>query len=76
MTAHLSVRIYQYCAETHLHRYLAEVDLRYNHRVKLGVNDVQRADSALREIVGERLTYKTIDSKLGQLSSDGSVLVS
>ena len=27
---------YQHCKEKHLHRYLAEFDFRYNHRVKLG----------------------------------------
>lgn len=34
---------YQHCKENHLHRYLAEFDFRYNNRVKLGVNDEQRA---------------------------------
>jgi transposase-like protein len=28
--------IYQHCDEKHLHRYLAEFDFRYNHRVRLG----------------------------------------
>jgi transposase-like protein len=51
--------IYQHCAEKHLHRYLAEYDFRYNHRVKLGVNDIARTDAALRGIVGKRLTYRT-----------------
>jgi transposase-like protein len=51
--------IYQHCGERHLHRYLAEFDFRYNHRVALGVNDVARADHALRGIVGKRLTYQT-----------------
>jgi len=50
---------YQHCAEKHLHRYLAEFDFRYNARTKLGVNDVARADRALRGIVGKRLTYET-----------------
>jgi hypothetical protein len=27
--------IYQHCGEKHLHRYLAEYDFRYNHRVML-----------------------------------------
>ena len=52
--------IYQHCAEKHLHRYLAEFDFRYNNRVKLGVNDVNRADNALRGVVGKRLTYRTV----------------
>ena len=28
--------IYQHCGKQHLHRYLAEFDFRYNHRIKLG----------------------------------------
>ena len=50
--------VYQHCAEKHLHRYLAEFDFRYNHRQAVGVNDVMRAESALRGIVGRRLTYR------------------
>ncbi len=50
---------YQHCAEKHLHRYLAEFDFRYNNRIALGVNDLARADSALKGIVGKRLTYRT-----------------
>tara|TARA_R110002074_G_scaffold54006_5_gene134914 strand:+ start:3417 stop:4370 length:954 start_codon:yes stop_codon:yes gene_type:complete len=48
---------YQHCSEKHLHRYLAEFDFRFNKRTALGVNDDQRADHALRGIVGKRLTY-------------------
>jgi transposase-like protein len=51
--------VYQHCAEKHLHRYLAEFDFRYNGRVALGVQDGERADRALRGIVGKRLTYRT-----------------
>jgi len=51
--------IYQHCAEKHLHRYLAEFDFRYNNRVAFGIDDVQRADRALKGIVGKRLTYRT-----------------
>ena len=51
--------IYQHCGEKHLHRYLAEFDFRYNHRVKLGVNDAMRADALLAGVVGRRLTYRT-----------------
>lgn len=40
--------VYQHCGKQHLHRYLAEFDFRYNNRVKLGVNDTERADRALR----------------------------
>lgn len=49
---------YQHCAEKHLHRYLAEFDFRYNNRVAVGVNDLARADNALKGIVGKRLTYR------------------
>jgi hypothetical protein len=51
--------IYQHCAKHHLHRYLAEFDFRYNHRIALGVDDVERTSHALRGIVGKRLTYRT-----------------
>lgn len=37
----------QHCQEKHLHRHLAEFDLRYNHRVALGVNDSDRTTTAL-----------------------------
>ena len=50
--------VYQHCSEKHLHRYLAEFDFRYSNRVRLGVNDVARADRALKGIVGKRLTYR------------------
>jgi transposase-like protein len=51
--------VYQHCSERHLHRYLAEFDFRYSNRIALGVNDVARADRALKGIVGKRLTYRT-----------------
>jgi len=51
--------IYQHCSEAHLHRYLAEFDFRYNNRIKLGCDDVERADRTLKGIVGKRLTYRT-----------------
>jgi transposase-like protein len=50
--------VYQHCAEKHLHRYLAEFDFRYNHRVALGVNDQSRADRAIRGAAGKRLRYQ------------------
>jgi transposase-like protein len=50
--------VYQHCAEKHLHRYVAEFDFRYNNRVRLGVDDEQRAVNALRGVVGKRLTYR------------------
>ncbi len=50
--------VYQHCSERHLHRYVAEFDFRYNNRVKLGVGDKERANCALKGIVGKRLTYE------------------
>lgn len=50
--------VYQHCSEKHLHRYLAEYDFRFNHRVKLGVNDGERAALAVKGAVGKRLTYR------------------
>ncbi len=50
--------VYQHCSEKHLHRYLAEFDFRYNNRIKLGVDDEERTDRALRGIAGKRLTYR------------------
>ena len=49
--------IYQHCGKQHLHRYAAEFDFRYNHRAAHGVDDLARADLALRRVIGTRLTY-------------------
>ena len=43
---------------THLHRYLAEFDFRYNQRAALGIDDEQRMAKAAKGIVGKRLTYR------------------
>ncbi len=53
------IGIYQHCGEQHLHRYVAEFDFRYNARVRLGINDKERADLALIGAKGKRLTYRT-----------------
>lgn len=50
--------IYQHCAEKHLHRYLAEYDFRYNHRIALGVDDLNRTLAAVKGAEGKRLTYR------------------
>lgn len=50
--------IYQHCAEKHLHRYLAEYEFRYNHRVALGHSDIDRTLAAVRNASGKRLTYR------------------
>lgn len=52
--------VYQHCAEKHLHRYLAEYDFRYNHRLRLGFNDDARTLAALRQAEGKRLTYRRV----------------
>jgi transposase-like protein len=49
---------YSHVSEKHLHRYLAEFDFRYSNRAKLGIDDAERTDRALRGIVGKRLTYR------------------
>jgi transposase-like protein len=51
--------VYQHVSESHLKRYLAEFDFRYSNREKLGVNDVGRAEIALKGAKGKRLTYAT-----------------
>ena len=57
--------VYQHCKEKHLHRYLAEYDFRYNHRIALGFNDGERAALAVKNAAGKRLTYRgTNEAKL------------
>jgi hypothetical protein len=51
-------RGYQHCSEAHLHRYLAEFDFRYNHRVAKGVDDRARMTGALKGAKGKRLLYR------------------
>jgi transposase-like protein len=53
--------VYQHCAEKHLHRYLAEFDHRYNHRVALGYSDIDRTLAAIKGIEGKRLMYRQPD---------------
>jgi hypothetical protein len=50
---------YFHVSETHLHRYAAEFDFRYNNRIALGINDLTRADRAIIGAKGKRLTYET-----------------
>ena len=56
--------IYQHCSEKHLHRYLAEFDFRYNHRVALGYSDGERAVLAMKGIEGKRLTYRPVSGQV------------
>jgi len=51
--------VYQHVSEAHLQRYLTEFDFRYSHREKLGVDDAERAETALKGAAGKRLTYET-----------------
>lgn len=55
--------IYQHCSQKHLHRYLSEFDFRYSNRMRLGIDDEERADKALKGISGKRLTYRQPTSK-------------
>ena len=50
--------VYQHCSEKHLHRYLAEFDFRYSNRVRLGVDDQERAARMVKGVKGRRLTYR------------------
>jgi len=50
--------VYQHCQEKHLHRYLAEFEFRYNNRIALGCNDVDRASAAIVGVIGKRLMYR------------------
>jgi transposase-like protein len=51
------VGTYQHMDKAHLDRYLAEFDFRFNTRAKLGINDVQRAELAVKGFAGKRLMY-------------------
>ena len=53
--------VYQHCSEKHLHRYVAEFDFRYSNRVKLGVDDTERAAKIIRATAGKRLMYRRPD---------------
>lgn len=57
---------YHHVSQQHLHRYLAEFDFRHNNRSALGIEDVERAERALKGVVGKRLTYATPDSRKAQ----------
>jgi transposase-like protein len=52
------IGVYQHVDAKHFDRYLAEFDFRMNTRVKLGYNDADRADVALKGVKGKRLTYE------------------
>jgi transposase-like protein len=56
--------IYQHVGSDHLHRYINEFEFRYNHRVALEINDVERAQLLLEGISGKRLTCRRINEAL------------
>ncbi|MEJ0011494.1 MAG: IS1595 family transposase [Bauldia sp.] len=60
------VGIYQHMDAKHIDRYLAEFDFRQNTRAKLGINDVQRSEIALKGFKGKRLTYQTTSAGVAQ----------
>lgn len=49
---------FHHVSEAHLHRYLAETDFKYNHRIALGIDDAQRAAALLRGAKGKPLLYR------------------
>ncbi len=49
---------YQHCGPQHLQRYLNEFDFRYSNRK---IEDAERANAALKNIEGKRLTYRRIN---------------
>ena len=50
--------VYQHCSTQHLGRYLHEFDFRYSYREKLGYDDIERTNIALKGIEGKRLMYR------------------
>jgi len=60
---------YHAVSEAHLHRYLAEFSFRYSNRAKLGIDDVSRAEIALKGFKGKRLTYQTTRGERGEASA-------
>jgi transposase-like protein len=57
------IGVYQHVDSRHFDRYLAEFDFRQNTRVRLGINDSERSDIALKGMKGKRLTYETTRSE-------------
>src|SRR5206468_6956046 len=49
------VGIYHHMSATHMHRYLAEFDMRYSTKT---ITDGERANLILKGMVGRRLTYR------------------
>jgi transposase-like protein len=54
------VGTFHHVGSQHLQRYCQEFDFRYNFREANGFSDTDRANAALRQIGGKRLTYRRI----------------
>jgi len=51
------VGVYQHCGDQLFQRYIDEFTFRYNNRSKLGVEDAERADHAIKGAEGNPSTY-------------------
>ena len=51
--------IYQHCGQHHLRRYVAELDFRYNNRIRMGVDDIERRKRALLGALGKGLMFRS-----------------
>lgn len=58
--------VYQHCDEKYLPKYLSEFEFRFNHRVRLGYTDEERAALAVKGAVGKRLTLRQPKSQQAQ----------
>jgi transposase-like protein len=58
------IGVYHHVSQQHLHRYLAEFDFRHNNRIRLGVDDVERTERAIKGLKGKRLTYQTTSREM------------
>ena len=54
------VGTYHKCEPQHLQRYVTEFEFRFNNRIAIGIDDTMRAEQALKQINGKRLTYRRI----------------
>ena len=55
---------FHHVSEAHLFRYLAEADLKFNHRSALGYNDADRAAALLRGAKSKRLLIDSLTKPL------------
>ncbi len=61
------VGTFHHVSEAHLQRYVNEFDFRFSNRESLGYSDTDRANAALKQISGKRLTYRRTDSQAASL---------